>query len=488
MADSPSTNPNDHPASSDPASHVRVVKPRRRFRQFGLRTLLILMALFAAAFAWYSNQIGPYKRQAVAIEKLEARGVRIKFVDHEPSWFQRLATGVRVGHVAGVWLFQDRNGKSLQLTDQDYGYLDDLLDVDFLALSGIATPTKRQLSHVWKLRSLRMLELQNADITDELLVGIANLQSLEFLALADTQITDAGLRDLSQLPRLFSLDLRDTEITGSGLTALRNARELRVLDLSRTHIDDAALAPLRALTTLQELRLTQTRITDRGLAHFDDLEHLVELDLSDTLVQGPGLAHLKNAVGLSELDLSFAPFEGASLVHVTHCELLSRLDLVQTHVRDEDLIHLRGMKSLESLDLSATNVEGTGLSHLSDLPELESLRLDGAPLEDSQLVSISRLPSLRYLYLNQTGFGDIGAKRLIETCPAIEELELNGTYVTAAGIRTVCTLPHLTGLLLMDVQVTAEEVIELEKSIGWAIRPRDAYENGRLRKLRRHSP
>jgi Leucine-rich repeat (LRR) protein len=488
MPDSPTTTANDKPAAGDAAPHARVARPRRRFRQFGLRTLLVLMALCAAAFAWYSNQIGPYKRQALAIEKLEARGVLIKFVVHEPSWFQRLATEVRVGHVAGVWFLQDRNGNSLQLTDQDYGYLDDLIDVDYLLLRGITTPTKRQLSHVWKLRSLRMLELQNADITDELLVGIANLQALAYLSLADTQITDAGLRELGQLPRLTALDLRDTEITGSGLTALRSASELRFLDLSRTQIEDTALAPLRELTKLQELRVPQTQITDRALAHFDELKHLVELDLSATLVEGPGLAHLKHAVGLSVLDLSFTPFEGASLEHIAQSELLGKLELVQTHVRDEDLIHLSGMKSLELLDLSATNVEGKGLSHLSGLPKLVSLRLDGAPLEDSQLIAIKQMPQLNYLYLNQTGFGDIGAKRLVETCPAIEELELNGTHVTAVGIRTACSLRNLTNLTLMDVQVTAAEVIELERSLGWSIRPRDPDEDFKLRRLQRLSP
>lgn len=82
-----------------------------------------------------------------------------------------------------------------------------------------------------------VLQMANADVTDEALQNLAGMTKLEELDLNDTQITDAGLAILKELPVLKILRLRGTKITNDGFTEhLAGKESLQMLDVRDTPV------------------------------------------------------------------------------------------------------------------------------------------------------------------------------------------------------------------------------------------------------------
>ena len=64
-----------------------------------------------------------------------------------------------------------------------------------------------------------VLEMGNADVTDDTLTLLADFSKLKELTLMDTMVSDAGLESLKKLPALESLRLQRTKITKEGVAA-----------------------------------------------------------------------------------------------------------------------------------------------------------------------------------------------------------------------------------------------------------------------------
>jgi len=88
-----------------------------------------------------------------------------------------------------------------------------------------------------------ILEMGNADVTDETLALLAGLPNLRELTLNDSAVTDAGLATLARLPSLESLRLARTRVTPEGVRAFLAAPppRLRQIDVSGNHIPTAIL-------------------------------------------------------------------------------------------------------------------------------------------------------------------------------------------------------------------------------------------------------
>ncbi|HVC97535.1 MAG TPA: hypothetical protein VND64_27885 [Pirellulales bacterium] len=104
--------------------------------------------------------------------------------------------------------------------------------------------------------------------------------------------TDEHLASLRAFPRLESLRLSETAVSDAGLAQLTALPTMKQLDLSFTHISDTGLAHVTGLTGLEELNLMYCQVTDRGLAHLKSLAELKKLSLKGTLVTDEGVAEL----------------------------------------------------------------------------------------------------------------------------------------------------------------------------------------------------
>jgi hypothetical protein len=82
-----------------------------------------------------------------------------------------------------------------------------------------------------------VLQMANADVTDDTLEHLRGLKQLRELDLNDTKITDRGLKLLAGLPQLRELRLARTSITDEGFREFVAAHEsLQKVDLTRTPV------------------------------------------------------------------------------------------------------------------------------------------------------------------------------------------------------------------------------------------------------------
>jgi len=92
---------------------------------------------------------------------------------------------------------------------------------------------------------VKIVRLENTDVTDEDLRHLDGLGSVDLLVLRNTAITDAGLAHVAKLVDLKGLNLTNTKITDAGLKHLRQLRKLQGLVLLKTQLSQKAVDRLR---------------------------------------------------------------------------------------------------------------------------------------------------------------------------------------------------------------------------------------------------
>ena len=205
-------------------------KPRRRWWQISLRTLLIL----ALGLSWFVIR-GERQRRSVA--SFEAMG-GVVFYDTPEERFLDLTR----------WLPRD--------------YLDNVTHVRLVG----HRMTDAGAAHLGVLTRLQGVDLRATPLTDAGLVHLHGLSRLKWLNLSGTQVTDVGVAHLQSSGRLETLDLDGTQVTDAGLAHLKDLSRLDRLSLRATQVTDAGLVHLEGLDRLQWLYLDHTNVTGAGAA------------------------------------------------------------------------------------------------------------------------------------------------------------------------------------------------------------------------------
>jgi hypothetical protein len=170
-------------------------KPKRRWYQFSLKSLLLGITLLAVGPGGY-----------ISYEQYRVRQ-RQAAMDAEKEW-----GGVFEYSDMGRW----RRSPLLKVLLGDDGALDATsLHLNRPSVNDRDLQALRQMSH------LSFLDLSDSQVTDEGLVCLEGLSELVWLRLENTQVTDAGLVHLAHLTKLKALELRDTQVTDSGIEKLQ---------------------------------------------------------------------------------------------------------------------------------------------------------------------------------------------------------------------------------------------------------------------------
>jgi hypothetical protein len=106
--------------------------------------------------------------------------------------------------------------------------------------------TDAQLAPIAELPLLEFVNLDATPITDAGLAHLEGLKNLKKLSLRQTKVTDAGLSHLQRLPSLDELDLEYLPITDAGLAELAPIKCLRKLYVSRSGVTSAGVDALKA--------------------------------------------------------------------------------------------------------------------------------------------------------------------------------------------------------------------------------------------------
>src|SRR5262245_11144674 len=241
--------------------------------RYGLRTLLIVMAAIGVWLGWRVNAARRQQAAVAAIQQLggtvfyahqirEDRLGRLIAEPDKPSPLPKLlrpvAERIFPPAVASVSL------RDTQATDRDLEILKFFPHLQRLDL-GNTRVTDDGLGIVGQLRELESVSAVGLTIGDR---GVEHLKSLQLthLSLWKTRVSDAGVRHLRQMTTLRMLTLDETQITDA---AMEDVGELVNLDdwlgLTDNRLTDAAVPHLSKLTKLRSLNLLRTNVSPEGL-------------------------------------------------------------------------------------------------------------------------------------------------------------------------------------------------------------------------------
>ncbi len=259
-----------------PEAQPEQSRRRRRWFQYSLRTLLVVMLLASIAMSWFAVKLQRARRQREAVKAIENLGGIVKY---DRPWRQ-LADPPWLWKLLGVDFFASA------------------VDVLFTSDAVITDADLEHLKGLTRLQGLNLgcMKIANTRVTDAGLEHLKGLTQLKTLNLSDTRITDAGLEHLKGLTQLQVLVLQRTKVTGAGLGHLNGLPQLQTLALNRAQITDAGLEALKGLTQVQYVDLDGTRVTDAGLEHLKGLTQLQELELEGTEVTYEGVEKLREAL------------------------------------------------------------------------------------------------------------------------------------------------------------------------------------------------
>ena len=175
-------------------------KPKRRWCQFSLRTLLVVVTVSCVPLAWIGWRMHRARENrarvaaAAAIEKLGGEVVSL------------------------------HDGLGLKVTIVNDAGLEPLKDLTALQYLYIEGPvTDAGLKHLNGLSDLQSLSLDSTNVTDAGLEHLKGLTTLKKLRLDTPRITDAGREHLKGLTNLQLLDLSGTNVTDEGVKKLQQA-------------------------------------------------------------------------------------------------------------------------------------------------------------------------------------------------------------------------------------------------------------------------
>jgi hypothetical protein len=225
-------------------------KHKRRWRQYSLRTLMIIVTLFAVACSWLAVKMRQAKVQKSAVNTIELVGgmVWYDYQETAPRTFYALAT-TREPKWLRRLLSDDFFNKPVKVDMRFNSSKDD----DWVKAINI-------------LPSLKTLLVYGQNVTDETLDNLSDLSNLEELRLSGGLISDHGLKNLGKFPNLHRLMMDNTQITDSGLSYVKNLKHLEELSLRYNIISDAAIPDLSKLSNLKLLDVERTAITVSGWA------------------------------------------------------------------------------------------------------------------------------------------------------------------------------------------------------------------------------
>lgn len=276
---------------------------KRRFFQFGLRTLLVATTVFSVWLGLYVHRVRRQKAAVAAIRDYggwahydfqEVPPGSLKFDPQAqpklPKWLvESLGEDFFYDAIEVNLVYNDDSGKredNANVSGEALQHLEALPDVrQLLIFEGQATD--EGLKYAGRLRNLeRILMWDASEVTDVGVSHLAALKHLKAIHLTGSQITDESLKTLSGLPELEVMSLQNNRFTDAGLAHLQGKQKLRTLWVGAggSDISDAGMPYVASLVNLEVLELQGTKVTSKGLACLTRLKKLKSLVIGSSRV------------------------------------------------------------------------------------------------------------------------------------------------------------------------------------------------------------
>ena len=185
------------------AKLVSLLTPKRRWTQFRLRTLYVLVAVAALPCVWLAWRMEHKRRERAVVAEIKKQG-GVVFYDWQTTGNDTPSGAAWLRTLLGDDFFADVTCviESSQVTDADLTHLQGLTALQKLHLNGTKV-TDEGLSHLEGFRGLQALFLDGTDVTDAGLTQFKKrFTALRYLGLSGTKATDAGVAELQNaLPK-----------------------------------------------------------------------------------------------------------------------------------------------------------------------------------------------------------------------------------------------------------------------------------------------
>lgn len=200
---------------------------------------------------WWIAQGGDFEKMVSEIEErsgVEKALVNLESPEEEEEIAIPLIPSEEIAAISPELFDELKNiGASVVPVSQTSNYL----SITFLANPKIGCDAMAVLQKVKD--NIVWLELNQAQVGDACLKGLADFENLITLDLSGTQVSDEGLKVLASLKKLQRLYLVNTKVTNAGLNSLSDLTELQRLYLFQSQVNFSDWQVLRATFPTAEI-------------------------------------------------------------------------------------------------------------------------------------------------------------------------------------------------------------------------------------------
>ena len=186
-----------------PADQKATPKPKLRWFQYSLRSLLIFATLFAVACSWFTVKMQQAKKQKECVEAITKAGGEV------------------------VYEYENTPNRPQPTRPPQPIWLRNLLGDDFFnRIAGVNVATDAEMVSLKEFPKLQFL-IAGTKITDGGMENVRGLSELQILSIAGTEVTDNGVKCLEGLTKLTKISLMNTKITNVALEHLKDMTQLQ---------------------------------------------------------------------------------------------------------------------------------------------------------------------------------------------------------------------------------------------------------------------
>jgi hypothetical protein len=231
-------------------------KPKRRWYQYRLRTLMIFVTLVAVGMSWFAVRMQRVRRQKEAVEAIDKLGgawIEYKYEFYgSPKWLRKWLGNDFFKDVATIHVHKSEHISSILEHCNEFHDLEEFqIEIDEI--------TDGDLKRISEYKNLRRLEIGHGEkITRVGLRYLNELKELRYLRLEILILGDDDLEQLQDLPNLkeLILDFVSHSVTAKGMRHLAKFPRLRKLYLCETNITDEEVNIMRKMNPTLKIGLT----------------------------------------------------------------------------------------------------------------------------------------------------------------------------------------------------------------------------------------
>lgn len=275
---------------------------------------------------------------------------------------------------------------------------------------------------------LWQMDLSQSDIADADMSVLGEMTQLRHLFLHDTELGDAVLEATSKLPNLETLDLSRSKITAAGLAKWHPPKKLKTLMLIECDIGEGSLNGLKDHAELEILRLCDTKTVSSNLINLGQLPKLDEIDLSGTLVDGSCIPWIAKQYQLSTLRLADSKLSAEDVIEVGRQFVkLREISLERLPITDKAIRLLSHGRRLNTLDLSGTEFIDEMTPNMfgkTSMIALQDLEIDGTQVTAEGIVRLVEQTRLTRLVISEKLLSDSDRQYIASKRKELELIEI----------------------------------------------------------------